>query len=166
MTCATGELILRDRDQDNDAAHTLEQRLWVLQDGQGNVSSLLDGGGTVAGRFVHGPHGEVEQRDASWGTTGPTVAFDYPRGTQRYDRRTHRRHPTRRTHRDVRRDPSHEGRPRHVRQETFVRWRTLPPGTPTRTAMRSPQECPLSGSRAPQVQNPTAQARRRRLSSA
>jgi hypothetical protein len=80
-------LILRDPDNNAGATHGLAQRVWVLQDSEGNFSSLLDGSGMVAGRFVYGPHGDVERGDAAWGTAGAAVTFDYLHGTQRFHAR-------------------------------------------------------------------------------
>ena len=57
-------MISRDRDIDNNG--TLDERLYVLQDANFNVTGLVNTSGTVVERFTYEPFGKVEIRDASW----------------------------------------------------------------------------------------------------
>jgi RHS repeat-associated protein len=57
-------LVLRDRDSDGDG--TLDERLWVVQDANYNVTVLLDNSGNVVERYVYDPFGSVTVLDADW----------------------------------------------------------------------------------------------------
>jgi hypothetical protein len=57
-------LILRDRDTDGDG--TLDERLWVVQDANYNVTALLDNSGNVVERYVYDPFGQATVFDANW----------------------------------------------------------------------------------------------------
>ena len=59
-------MILRDRD--TDANGSLDERLWVQQDANFNVTALLNGSGSVAERYAYDPFGSATVYDASWGT--------------------------------------------------------------------------------------------------
>jgi RHS repeat-associated protein len=48
-------LVLRDRDTNGDG--TLDERLWVQQDANWNVTALVDGSGAVVERYVYDPFG-------------------------------------------------------------------------------------------------------------
>jgi RHS repeat-associated protein len=57
-------LVLRDRD--TDANGTLDERLYVQQDANWNVTALLNTSGTVVERIVQDPYGKVTFLDSSW----------------------------------------------------------------------------------------------------
>ena len=57
-------LVLRGRDSDGDG--TLDERLYVAQDANYNVTALLDNAGTVVERYVYDPFGSVTVLDADW----------------------------------------------------------------------------------------------------
>jgi RHS repeat-associated protein len=59
-------LVLRDRD--TDANGTLDERLWALQDGNWNVTALVNGSGTVVERYAYDPFGAATVLDGSWGS--------------------------------------------------------------------------------------------------
>jgi len=48
-------LILRDRDSDGDG--TLDERLWVAQDANFNVTAVVDNSGEVVERYIYDPFG-------------------------------------------------------------------------------------------------------------
>ena len=48
-------LILRDRDSDGDG--TLDERLWVVQDANFNVTAVVDDSGEVVERYIYDPFG-------------------------------------------------------------------------------------------------------------
>src|SRR5260370_33148185 len=58
-------LILRDRDADGNAGNGLEERLWVQQDANYNVTALVNNSGTVVERYAYDPYGAVTVYDAS-----------------------------------------------------------------------------------------------------
>jgi hypothetical protein len=49
---------------DNDG--TLDERLWVVQDANYNVTVLLDNSGNVVERYIYDPFGSVTVLDADW----------------------------------------------------------------------------------------------------
>jgi 1-aminocyclopropane-1-carboxylate deaminase/D-cysteine desulfhydrase-like pyridoxal-dependent ACC family enzyme len=57
-------LVLRDRDTNGDG--TLDERLWVVQDANYNVTVLLDNSGNVVERYVYDPFGQAMVLDANW----------------------------------------------------------------------------------------------------
>jgi hypothetical protein len=57
-------LVLRDRDTTGDG--TLDERLWVVQDANYNVTVLFDNSGNVVERYVYDPFGSVTVLDADW----------------------------------------------------------------------------------------------------
>jgi RHS repeat-associated protein len=59
-------LVLRDSDADDDASNGLEQRLYVQQDANWNVTSLVSAGGSVVERYVYDPYDQVTRLDGSW----------------------------------------------------------------------------------------------------
>jgi RHS repeat-associated protein len=59
-------LVLRDRSTHNNG--TLDERLWVQQDGNWNVTALVNGSGSVVERYVYDPYGQVTYLNASWST--------------------------------------------------------------------------------------------------
>ena len=63
---ATGELVLRDRDTDNNPGTGqatlpagVDQRLYVIYDGQGSVSAITDHAGSVVERYFYSPEGQL-----------------------------------------------------------------------------------------------------------
>jgi len=72
-------LILRDRDADGNSANGLEERLYVQQDANWNVTALLNTSGTVVERYAYDPYGYVAAfLNASWGTlSGSAYAWIY-----------------------------------------------------------------------------------------
>jgi RHS repeat-associated protein len=59
-------LILRARDADNDGSHTLEERLYAMQDANYNVTGIVNTSGSVQERFIYDAYGKVSVKDASW----------------------------------------------------------------------------------------------------
>ncbi len=57
-------LILRDRDTDGNGS--LDERLWVQQDADWNVTALVNGSGVVVERYMYDPFGSVTVLDGSW----------------------------------------------------------------------------------------------------
>jgi RHS repeat-associated protein len=57
-------IVLRDRDTDNNG--TLDERLWVVQDANWNVTALVDGSGNVVERYAYDPYGSQNVYNASW----------------------------------------------------------------------------------------------------
>jgi RHS repeat-associated protein len=68
-------LILRDRDTNGDG--TLEERLWVVQDANFNVTALLDDSGEVVERYVYDPFGQATVLDAEWNVRSGGSAYDW-----------------------------------------------------------------------------------------
>jgi RHS repeat-associated protein len=57
---------------------TLDERLWVQQDANWNVTALVNGSGTVVERDVYDPYGKVTFLNASWGSlSGSAYAWIY-----------------------------------------------------------------------------------------
>jgi RHS repeat-associated protein len=66
-------LILRDRDANGtpgDGPHgsNLEERVYVQQDANWNVTALVDPSGAVVERYVYDPYGQVARLTSTWGT--------------------------------------------------------------------------------------------------
>jgi hypothetical protein len=57
-------MVLRDRSTQNNG--TLDERLWTQQDGNYNVTALVNGSGNVVERYVNDPFGKQTVLDASW----------------------------------------------------------------------------------------------------
>jgi RHS repeat-associated protein len=55
-----------ERDRDADATGGLEERLYVQQDANWNVTGMVTTTGSVAERFVYESYGEVNMRDGAW----------------------------------------------------------------------------------------------------
>jgi RHS repeat-associated protein len=65
---------------------TLNQRLWVQQDANWNVTALVNGSGAVVERYVYSPYGVVTVLNASWSTlSGSAYAWVYGFQGMRYD---------------------------------------------------------------------------------
>ncbi len=73
-------MILRDRDTNADG--TLDERLWVTQDANFNVTALVDGSGAVVERFVYDPFGVRTVYDASWSVRSGGSSYDFQHGFQ------------------------------------------------------------------------------------
>ena len=68
-------LVLRDR---STGGGTLNERLWVQQDANWNVTALVNGSGTVVERYVYDPYGVTTVLTGSWGSTsGSAYAWIY-----------------------------------------------------------------------------------------
>ncbi|MFO0811058.1 MAG: RHS repeat-associated core domain-containing protein [Gemmataceae bacterium] len=79
-------LIYRDRDTNADGE--LDERLYVQQDVQGNVTALVNTSGTVVERYAYDAYGKATPYTASWGTpSGGTTqyAWQYLHQGLRYD---------------------------------------------------------------------------------
>jgi len=59
-------LVLRDRDADGSGGNGLEERLWVHQDANWNVTALVNNSGVVQERYVYDPFGKVTVYDTSY----------------------------------------------------------------------------------------------------
>ena len=55
-------LVLRDRDSNGDG--TLDERLYVAQDANNNITALFDNAGNVVERYVYDPFGQATVLDA------------------------------------------------------------------------------------------------------
>jgi RHS repeat-associated protein len=67
-------LVLRDRDTNGDGS--LDERLYVVQDANYNVTALFDNAGNVVERYAYDPFGQVTVLDAGWNTLS-TSAFGW-----------------------------------------------------------------------------------------
>lgn len=79
-------LVLRDRD--TDANGSLDERLWVQQDANWNVTTVVDGTGAVVERYAYDPFGQVTVLDANWATDADgasDVGWVYGHQGLRYD---------------------------------------------------------------------------------
>ena len=57
-------LILRNRDSNGDG--TLDERLYVAQDGNYDVTALFDNAGNVVERYIYDPFGQATVLDTDW----------------------------------------------------------------------------------------------------
>jgi RHS repeat-associated protein len=64
-------MILRDRDTADDG--TLDERLWVQQDANFNVTALVDDNGDVVERYVYDPYGVATVLDETWSVIGTSA---------------------------------------------------------------------------------------------
>jgi RHS repeat-associated protein len=78
------ELVLRERDT-NTGLSGLEERVYVVQDANHNVTALVSISGTVLQRFVYDPYGQATVLDASWGSTTDGYAWRYLHQGGRFD---------------------------------------------------------------------------------
>jgi RHS repeat-associated protein len=79
-------LVLRDRDADTNAANGLEERLWVQQDANWNVTALVDGTGAVAERYAYDPFGSVTVYSPTYSVrTSSLYAWDHYHQGLRWD---------------------------------------------------------------------------------
>ena len=72
---ATGQLILRDLDSDNNPATTgtglpggIDQRLYALADAQGNITAIANSSGAVVERYFYSPEGKLLITNGQWQT--------------------------------------------------------------------------------------------------
>lgn len=72
-------MVLRDRDTNADG--TLDERLWVQQDANWNVTALVDGSGVVAERYVYDAFGVITVLDGNYGSPG-TSSYGWTQGFQ------------------------------------------------------------------------------------
>jgi RHS repeat-associated protein len=69
-------MILRDRSTQNNG--TLDERLWVQQDANWNMTALVNGSGSIVERYVYDPYGKVTFLNVNWGTlSGSAYAWIY-----------------------------------------------------------------------------------------
>jgi RHS repeat-associated protein len=77
-------LIERDKSTQNNG--TLDERLYVQQDANWNVTALINTSGTVVERYVYDPYGKPTFLNASWGTIGSSAkGWIYLHQGGRYD---------------------------------------------------------------------------------
>jgi RHS repeat-associated protein len=78
-------LVLRDRDATGDG--TLDERLYVVQDANYNVTALFDNSGNVVERYIYDPFGQVTILDADWTerSSGSQFAWLYLHQGGRFD---------------------------------------------------------------------------------
>jgi RHS repeat-associated protein len=82
-------LVERDRDADGNSANGLEERLYVQQDANWNVTALINTSGAVGERYVYDPFGAVTYLTATWGTLGASAyAWVYGHQGGRFDATT------------------------------------------------------------------------------
>jgi RHS repeat-associated protein len=68
-------LVLRDRNTDGDG--TLDERLWVVQDANYNVTAIFDNSGNVVERYIYDPFGQATVLDAEWNVRSGGSAYDW-----------------------------------------------------------------------------------------
>lgn len=73
-------MVLRDRDTNADG--TLDERLWVQQDANWNVTALVNGNGVVVERYVYDPYGVRTVYDASYTVRSGGSSYDFQHGFQ------------------------------------------------------------------------------------
>jgi hypothetical protein len=80
----TGELILRDRDTDNNASSGasttpagIDQRIYALYDGQGNISAITNSAGSVIERYFYTPEGQLTITDPAANTVRASSNYDW-----------------------------------------------------------------------------------------
>ena len=80
---ATGQLILRDLDSDNNPATTgtglpggIDQRLYALADAQGNITAITNTSGAVMERYFYSPEGKLLITNGQWQTKDAS-AYDW-----------------------------------------------------------------------------------------
>ncbi len=68
-------LVERDRDADGNTANGLEERIYVQQDANFNVTAILSTSGTVIERYIYDPYGSPSFLSSGW--TGPADAYNW-----------------------------------------------------------------------------------------
>jgi RHS repeat-associated protein len=66
-------LVLRDRDADGNAGNGLEERFYVQQDANFNVTAIINTSGSVVERYVYDPYGTPTFLSSGW--TGPADGY-------------------------------------------------------------------------------------------
>lgn len=66
-------MILRDRDANNSSGDGLEERLYVQQDANWNVTAIVSTTGTVQERYVYEPYGTPSFYDVNWNALGSSA---------------------------------------------------------------------------------------------
>ncbi len=62
-------VVERDRDSDGDSSHTLDERLYVAQDANWNVTSIFDAAGVTKEHFQYTSYGTQAALSSSWSST-------------------------------------------------------------------------------------------------
>jgi YD repeat-containing protein len=79
--------MLVERDQSTQHNGTLDQRLYVLQDLNGNVTALVDTSGNVLERYLYTPYGSFSILTPTWSNRGTSsYGWIYFFQAKRYDR--------------------------------------------------------------------------------
>jgi RHS repeat-associated protein len=79
-------LVERDRDADGNAANGLEERLYVQQDANWNVTALVSAAGAVQERYAYDPYGQPSVLAPDWSARVDTLfAWLYRHQGGRYD---------------------------------------------------------------------------------
>ena len=73
-------MVLRDRDTNTDG--TLDERLWVQQDANWNITALISGSGSVVERYVYDSYGTQVVYDASFVVRGGGSVYSFAYGFQ------------------------------------------------------------------------------------
>ncbi len=75
--------------RDASVSGTLNERLWVQQDANWNVTALVNGSGSVVERYVYDPYGNVTVLSVAWGTlSGSAYEWIYGHQGGRFDATT------------------------------------------------------------------------------
>lgn len=78
-------MVLRDRDTNTEFTG-MEERLYVMQDANWNVTGLVNTSGTVVERFLYDPYGRFDVKDGSWGArTDSSYGWQYLHQGGRWD---------------------------------------------------------------------------------
>jgi RHS repeat-associated protein len=79
-------MIERDRDADGNPANGLEERLYVQQDANWNVTALISTSGAVQERYIEDPYGQASVLAPDWSSRGSSsFAWNYLHQGGRYD---------------------------------------------------------------------------------
>src|SRR5207248_515338 len=79
-------LVERDRDADGNSGNGLEERLYVQQDANWNVTAVLNTAGVVQERYVEDPYGQASTLAPDWSARGgSSFAWNYLHQGGRYD---------------------------------------------------------------------------------
>jgi RHS repeat-associated protein len=74
------------RDRDTDANGSLDERLYVIQDANFNVTALMDTSGTVVERYAYDPFGGLTILTGAWGSrTSSSYAWKYQHQGLKWD---------------------------------------------------------------------------------
>jgi RHS repeat-associated protein len=82
-------LVERDRDADANSSNGLEERLYVQQDANWNVTALVDSAGNVQERYAYDPYGQAMPFAPNWSSRGTSsYGWVYLHQAGRYDATT------------------------------------------------------------------------------